>query len=398
MNRNVVLASIFAAGVCLVWLAGSGQGTAHLQEGLAGARSNIDASRFPSLQAALDAVPEEGALVILPAGRFEIREPLVLRRGDVCLQGAGTATHIVNVNEEGKPALEIVHPEGGQNRQSELWRVRLTNFRITGNPKSGHGIVARRINEVFIDGVTVSEHGGDGVRLDNCYEDPRVCDSLFTYNKAVGLNLIGCHDIVVSANQFEENQNALHCTDGFNLTMTGNALDDHLGHGVVIENTYGSVVASNMIEECAGTAIILDRDCYGIALSANVIAHNGAGIDLRDAHGCTVSANAFTIMKTDALRIGASGRIAVTGNSFSNSYIGEGKVKRGTEDLAAAGVILNGASDLAISGNTFSSLAPHALAADKATRRVAFTGNVLTDVQSQHEQLEGAAIGDNLAP
>jgi hypothetical protein len=399
MKRNLGILMLLAGGACLMWLAISRQGTAQLQEGLPGARLAIDAARFPSLQAALDAVPEEGGLVILPAGRFEIREPLVLRRGDVCLEGAGTATHIVNVNEEGQPALEIVHPGGGQNRQSELWRVRLANFRVTGNPKSGHGVVARRVNEVFIDGVTVSEHGGDGIRLDQCYEDPRICDSLITYNKAVGLNLLGCHDIVVSANQFEENQDALHCTDGFNLTMTGNALDDHLGHGVVIENTYGSVVASNMIEECAGTAIILDRDCYGIALSANVIAHNGAGIDLRDAHGCTVAANAFTIMKTDALRIAAgSGRTAVTGNSFSNSYIGEGKVKRGTEDLAAAGVVLAGATDLAISGNTFSSVAPQALAADKATRRVAFTGNVLTEVESEHEELEESVANDNLTP
>jgi hypothetical protein len=35
---------------------------------------------------------------------------------------------------------------------------------------------------------------------------------------------------------FEENQDALHCLDGFNLTVTGNDLDDHLGHGVVIES------------------------------------------------------------------------------------------------------------------------------------------------------------------
>ena len=53
--------------------------------------------------------------------------------------------------------------------------------------------------------------------------------------------------------------------------MSGNNLDNHLGRGVVIENTYGSVVASNMIEECQAEAIVLDRDCYGITLSANVI-------------------------------------------------------------------------------------------------------------------------------
>ena len=86
--------------------------------------------------------------------------------------------------------------------------------------------------------------------------------------------------------------------------MSGNNLDDHLQHGVVIENTYGSVIAANMIEECQRSAIILDRNCYGITVSANVIAHNGGGVDLRDAHGCAISANTFTLMKTDAVRIG----------------------------------------------------------------------------------------------
>ncbi|GIS58662.1 MAG: hypothetical protein CM1200mP2_08870 [Planctomycetaceae bacterium] len=71
----------------------------------------------------------------------------------------------------------------------------------------------------------------------------------------MGLNLIGCHDIVVSSNQFEENNDALSCTDGFNLCLTGNCLDDHLRHGVIIENTYGSVLSGNMIEECQGYAV-----------------------------------------------------------------------------------------------------------------------------------------------
>ncbi|MBW3598864.1 MAG: right-handed parallel beta-helix repeat-containing protein [Planctomycetes bacterium] len=398
MSRTTLVAAGGFAIACLAFLAAS-SGVGHQQEGLPGARAAIEAVRFSSLQEAIDALPDEGGLVRLPPGRFEIQAPLVINKGDVCLEGAGTATHIVNQNEEGQPALHLVHPEGAQERANNLWRIRLANFRITGNPQSGHGVLAQRINEIFIDGVTVSEHGGDGIRLDQCYEDPRVCDSLITYNKGVGLNLLGCHDIVVSANQFEENQDALHCTDGFNLTMTGNALDDHLGHGVVIENTYGSVVAANMIEECQGTAIILDRDCYGVALSANVIAHNGAGIDLRDAYGCSVSANALTIMKSDALRIGPqSGRIAVTGNSISNSYIGEGKVRRGTGDLAAAGLVLEQTSDVAISGNAFSGVRPKAvlLEGDGPSSRISFDGNVLTDAESDHEQLENSAIGDNV--
>ncbi|UCG46099.1 MAG: right-handed parallel beta-helix repeat-containing protein [Phycisphaerales bacterium] len=372
---------------------------------LPGARPVIDAGYYKSIQAAIDALPKAGGLVRLPPGTFEIGEPLVVSTSDVTIEGAGTATHIKNVNTEGKSTLILRHPSGDENRGAELWRIRLANFRITGSEKSGHGIEARRINEIFIESVTVSSHGGDGIRLHYCYEDPRICDSLITYNKKTGLNLIGCHDIVVASNQFEENQDALRCIDGFNLCMTGNNLDDHLGDGVVIANTYGSVVAGNMIEECRGTAIVLDKDCYGIALSANVIAHEQAGgVDLRDAHGCSVSANVFTIVKANALRIGPqSGRITVTGNTFCDSYIGAGMVRRGTDDRAAAGVVLDGTSDVTVVGNLFSGLRPYALAAEgRPSARVVFAGNVLTDIVGQEkilrDRLTSSLIESNLMP
>ena len=173
---------------------------------LPGAQPVINARGYASIQAAIDALPAEGGAVRLPPGTFEITEPLRVTKSDVLIEGAGTATHIKNVNTAGKSAMLLQHPSGVENGNAELWRIRLANFRITGNEKSGHGIEARRINEIFIDGVTVSYHGGDGIRLHYCYEDPRICDSLITYNKMTGLNLIGCHDIVVASNQFEENQ------------------------------------------------------------------------------------------------------------------------------------------------------------------------------------------------
>lgn len=352
---------------------------------LPGARLVIHAAEHPSLQAALDALPAEGGTVILPPGRFELTEPLVLTRGDVLIRGSGSATHLHNSNTDGKPAIVIRHPASDKRPANErLWRVQLADFRVTGTEKSGDGILADNINEIYLHGLSISEHGGNGVTLDECYEDPRIADCLFTYNKQVGIKLIGCHDIVVSANQFEENKDALHCIDGFNLCMTGNNVDDHLGDGVRIENTYGSVVSGNMIEECAAAAVILDRDCYGITLSANVIAHNGAGIDLRDAHGCAVSANTFTLLKTDAVRVGPdSGRITVTGNNFSNSYIGDGKVKRRTDDLAAAGLVLESTRDIAVSGNLFSSLTTKAVELrGEPSHEVLFTGNVLVDVET----------------
>jgi hypothetical protein len=259
--------------------------------------------------------------------------------------------------------------------------------------------VARQVNEIFIEGVTVTKNGQDGIVLDQCYEDPRVCHSVITYNQGTGLDLLGCHDIVVSGNQFEENQDALHCFDGFNLCMNGNCLDDHLGHGVVVENTYGSVIAGNMIEECQGTAVILDRDCYGITVSANVIAHDGGGVDLRDAHGCAISANTLTINKANAVRIGPdSGRITVTGNNFSDSYIGQDKLRRATNDRAAGGLTLDGGTDIAISGNIFAGVRPEAIEMKQPTKRVLIGDNVLTDVSWEPKNLGNATIGKNLAP
>lgn len=369
---------------------------------LPGAKPVIDASRYPDIQAAIDALGSDGGCVRLPPGVFEISKPLVIPTSDTTLEGAGTATHLKNINEEGKATLRIENPNYPDRRppqDEKIWRVRVANLRMTGNPKSGPGILARNINEIFLQGVTVSYHGDDGIRLDHCYEDPRICDCLITYNQKTGLNLLGCHDIVVSACQFEENHDALRCFDGFNLCMTGCCVDDHLGRGVVVENTYGSVVSGNMIEECKAAAIVLDRDCYGIALSANVIAHNGAGIDLRDAHGCSVSANSLVLMKSDALRIGPdSGRIAVTGNSFADSFLGEGRVKRAEGDRQAAGLVLEGGSDSAVVGNTFSGL--HTPAVEKRTEqptpRILFDGNVLTETPVQ--KIPELIPGENLMP
>ncbi len=354
----------------------------------------IDASRYPSIQEALDAVPAGGGLVKLPPGRFEIREPLLIRRGDIRVEGAGTATHIVNRNGGGRSAI-IVRPDGyetarsaSERRKMRLWRVQLANFRVSGNRASGDGVLFAGVDELLVHNLAVDHNGGDGIHLTDCYEDPRISDSIITYNGGAGINIEASHDIVVNANQLEENRDAVRAIDSFNLCMNGNNIDDHLRHGVVIENTYGSVVSGNMIEECAGVGIVLDRDDYGITLSANVLAHNnGGGVDLRDAWGSTVSANTFTINPGWSLRIGPkSGRITVTGNNFSNSFIG-GKTRR-EEDYTvawpkkgyAAGVLLDGATDVVLSGNVFSGLIEEAVRSTGGAKRIVLTGNLATDL------------------
>ncbi|HYF33947.1 MAG TPA: NosD domain-containing protein [Prosthecobacter sp.] len=347
----------------------------------------IDASKFPNLQAAFDAVPATGGIVTLPPGKFEITQPLHIKTEDTRVVGAGAATCIINKNEEGKPALILRPPTLDQDKKARLWRVQLADFRIMGQEKSGDGVFAEAIQEIYIEGLSVDHNGRHGIHLLDCFEDPRIADSILTYNKACGVEIVNCHDIVVNANHFEENQDALHCTDSFNLCMNGNNIDDHLRHGIVIENTYGSVVSGNMIEECNGTAVILDRDCYGITLSANVIAHHlEGGIDLRDAHGCAVSANTFTIAHKFSIRLSKdSGRNTLSANNFCNTYIGAGQDKRPAEHKVpmgideGTGILLEGAGHCTISANTFSGLSTAAVWSTAPCTGLLITNNNLTD-------------------
>jgi len=374
----------------------------------------IDAGKHASLQAALDAVPASGGVVFVPPGNYEITEPLRVKTAETRIVGGGAATHIINKNEAGQPAVMLRPPNLDTDPKARLWRVQMADLRISGTEKSGDGIFAEGIQEIYLEGVSIDHHGGHGIQLKDCYEDPRIADCILTYNKKCGIEIINCHDIVVNANHFEENQDALRCVDSFNLCMNGNNIDDHLGNGVIIENTYGSVLSGNMIEECNGTAIILDRDCYGITLSANVIAHHlKGGIDLRDACGCTISANTFTIAHEFSVRVGKdSERNTISANTFCNTYIGAGQDKRPAEAKTPMGIdegtgvlVEGGVNGLLINGNSFSGLSTAAAWSTGVVKNLLVTSNICMDCGRKlaknsawlsFEQKVGVIIKDNL--
>lgn len=374
----------------------------------------VDAAKYPSLQAALDAVPASGGLVTIPPGNYEITQPLLVKTAETRIVGGGAATHIINKNTESAPAFILRPPTLDTDKKARLWRVQMADLRVSGNEKSGDGIFAEYIEEIYFEGVSIDHHGGNGIHMVNCAEDPRVADCIITYNKKSGVEIFGGHDIVVSANHFEENQDALRCIDSFNLCMNGNNVDDHLGNGVIIENTYGSVLSGNMIEECNGTAVILDRDCYGITLSANVIAHHlKGGIDLRDACGCTLSGNTFVLAHEFSVRVGKdSERNTISGNTFCNSYIGAGTDKRPAEaktpmgvDMGTGVMVEGGVRGLSLTSNTFSGLKTPAVWSTGEVKSVLVSSNLCIGCGRSTtgkrtafavESKEGVLIKDNL--
>ena len=67
--------------------------------------------------------------------------------------------------------------------------------------------------------------------------------------------------------------------------------------------------------------------------------------------------------------------------------------------LAAAGLYLDGAKDVTVTGNSFSSVRPKAVNLEgEPSRRVIFAGNVLTDVESDHGELRESVVTGNLEP
>ncbi|MCP4172214.1 MAG: right-handed parallel beta-helix repeat-containing protein, partial [Fuerstiella sp.] len=106
----------------------------------------------------------------------------------------------------------------------------------------------------------------------------------------------------------------------------------------------------------------------------------GAGIHLADAHGCAISANTFTIMKKHSVKIGGgSGRITVTGNNFSSSYQGEGKIRRKEGDRDAGGLLIDSAKHVTVTGNSFSGLTTEAITATGVVEGLQIESNIVVD-------------------
>lgn len=357
--------------------------------------TSIDASRYSNLQQAVDALPAGGGIVIIPPGNYEINKPIVIKTENTRLQGSGGSTHLINQNTSGEPAILVRADKG------TLFRIEMSGFRISGNKQSGDGIYMEKVQELMITDMTIDHNGGHGINMKDCTENPRIANCNLNYNIKAGINIDGGHDIVVSGNQFEENQDALRIKDGFNLTMTGNNIDDHLRHGIVVENTYGSIISSNMIEECQGTAIILtapaspeNRFCYGITISANVIAHHlGGGIELNKAWGCTVSSNTFTLVHNFSILAGpGTGGISITGNNFSNSRgkLGVRNEKNPFTWDVGSGVVLKSATDITVSGNFFGKLTTEAVKADDSSSGILVSGNLLTELNQGAQGIKKA--------
>ncbi len=109
MRRAFVLATALGVLGCLALMPISARSQ---QEGgrLPGARPTIEAIDYPSLQAAIDALPAEGGLVRLPAGTFEIKRTAP-GRDRRRLHRRGRDRHAHQEHQHRRPAGAVVAPK-----------------------------------------------------------------------------------------------------------------------------------------------------------------------------------------------------------------------------------------------------------------------------------------------
>jgi parallel beta-helix repeat protein len=273
----------------------------------------------------------------------------------------------------------------------------VADLRISGNPKSGDGLLAVGINELYLHGLSIERNGGHGICLADCYENPRITDCNITYNGGAAIHLENkSWNPVISSNHFEENRDGIQALRVFNMCLTGNSFDDQLRHGILVEDSWGGIVVGNVIEQCAGIGMVLDRNCYGMNVSSNLFGMNAqGGLEVRGAWGCTVSANTFCINAERALVVGpGSGRITISGNNFANAYVGPELKAR---DFRASGLLLDGTRDISVTGNTFAGLATRAIRTTGPCRRLILLGNLFTDLPADQTGMDLGGLREVLA-
>ncbi|MFC1558770.1 NosD domain-containing protein [candidate division KSB1 bacterium] len=297
----------------------------------------VKAGDYSTIQKAIDALPPEGGTVFIPAGIYKMTEPIIVNKSEVSLIGAGTGTILLNTSEDGKNTIELKGTE-----DKPIWRVKVSDMHMKGNEKCGNGIYANHVNEISLSDMWIDYHGKSGIYLDYCYENPRVYDNNLAYNKEMGVLLDGCHDIVVSANQMEENGIGIYGKGLYNATVTGNNIDDHIKNCIYFVNTLGSIITANMLENCLEKSVILDEKCDGIVVTGNTFRMPGV-LSVIKTKGVVITGNAFDCSESTALEVKESTLITVSGNIFSGS---------GEDVDRVYGMVMSNVNNVSISGNT----------------------------------------------
>lgn len=313
----------------------------------------IDAGEAGGIQEALDALPEHGGTVHVPAGTWELDRTLeiALQEGQhLFLVGDGRASVLVNNNRSGEPLLSIAGAIG------QWWpdlKITVRDLTFVGNHQSGDALVVDHPNDTLVDACFFIGHGGTAVNFVGKGTNATVRDCWMRDCRRA-LAAENLHHLTMHGNQTrrlnEGQQQAEHVYIDRNcreVRIVGNHLAYGDAEGIILDGTAQHVISGNTIEGFTdGVSAI---GCRDMVINANYF-HGGTAVRLAGAcHGFTITGNTMINTVDGALRIddaSGSGGHVINGNVIRKSVYADI-----VEDKRQGGIDLGDARDCVVTGN-----------------------------------------------
>lgn len=334
--------------------------------------ATLQATDFPSLQAALDALPPTGGAIHIAVGEYRLDRPLVkaLAEGQhLFLYGDGRGSVLMNDNTHGEPLLHLTGVVGS------WWpdlKITVRDLTFVGNYDSGDGLVMDYPNDALVEACAFARHGGNALRLGpqgtnvtvrDCWM--RDCKRGLRADNIHHLSIHGIQTRSLSGGQAQEE----HIFLGWECREV-RIVSNHLAYGhaqaIILDGTAQHVIMGNTIEgfpvaiEGRGKGETNPPDhCRDIVISGNYL-HAETGILLRgQCRGFAITGNTFINNPVAAIRLedaAAGGAHAITGNVIRKSvYDGEYVT---TASPRQGGIELGEAPGCVVTGNVLDGVTP----------------------------------------
>jgi hypothetical protein len=205
------------------------------------------------IQKALDALPESGGEVVLPAGNFEVSQPIVLRRNHQTLRGSGDETILRVADDANCPVIIMGEPvnnprttvkdlcvaelfiDGNRfHQQRELWHLRGEGSQIHNN-----GIQVQGVSDSVVENVTCARCRSGGL-----------------------VTTRGVRRLTVKRfSSFDNQFDGLACYQTTDCLFTELNLHDNPGAGISLDLAFNHNVISNAVLTANDLGIFMRASC-----------------------------------------------------------------------------------------------------------------------------------------
>jgi hypothetical protein len=191
------------------------------------------------IQQALDTLPAAGGEVVLPAGRFEVNQPIILRRDNLTLRGAGDATILHLADDANCPVVILGEPLNDPTQT--IRHLKVAGFFIDGN--RGH-----QQRELWKESGEGSEIRNNGITIQNV-SDSTVEDVTCARCRSGGLvttrnvRRLTVRNLTAFDNEFD----GLACYQTEQCLFAGLDLHDNPGAGISLDLDFSHNIVTNAV-------------------------------------------------------------------------------------------------------------------------------------------------------